>query len=352
MPSSGSAPPQSCDGKPLGRIASKITKPKSTGDQAFDAKKMLEHDAFVRIVDKMEKCPSVIMPLHGFMQTFDLTTFGSLAQKSPGQWTGDYRTIDRIPKGWISEFLVKRSIQLGMSALVSDKTIAELEQRSPDAIPTLFNFETQTMGTMMFPPDCRQREIASLVFTKRAEEVGNRLLALSKNGGFSTPGVVDYKKACFQLHFNDQGVVERITHVTGADSGPLPAHVQVTQAFSLMDNHLDHCARLVLGPAKYMVADFFREDAPFKRLMVQRKCKRLHEIAATVLAEQTALADATELTEVKESDRTLKPALKKRSEENLTKAKAKLQERQEERKKARTLILDGAANLPVLANQG
>eukprot|EP00969_Alexandrium_andersonii_P180811 7990333-Alexandrium_andersonii.AAC.1 len=213
----------------------------------MDAQKSIEFDCMVRIIDKMCKQPSIIVPLHGLMQSHDLEKVHSLASRvTVGSWTGQYKQLDRIPKSWTTEYLLSRAHFLGLN-VITHELLSKIEQDSMDALPMLFSFETQTVGAMAFPQQCSDKTICSKTFSKRAEQVGDRLKHLVLAGALGTEGKIDFGKGgCFTLKFAE-GKLSELKHCTGVVA-EVPSHVQITTAYTLVDNHLDHLARVELKP--------------------------------------------------------------------------------------------------------
>lgn len=334
----------------MSAIAAKLPKPRPTCNKLLDTRRSFEHSRFTRLVDKMAKYPKEIQPLHNFMMSDDLMNMNDIEPEAPGEWTGDYRSIDRIPRGWITEYLLWRARSLACDQVLSLNKLQALEESDPDSISMLFAYDTQTVGTMQFPKSLKLKAVATKAFARTADLVGNRLKGLANRGAFGTDDKISFMRGCFDLRFDLEGRCASIEHLpTNEVVNGLPTHISITNKYRLIDNHLDHLARVELLPAKFLLHELFPESARFRKLMVTKKFKGFAELADRCLAEfeqaQQAAADQT----VEESEAALEAAKQRRNIANLEQARAKLAERAEKRKQRRTMDLEPLEPAPAPA---
>jgi hypothetical protein len=340
-----SSPTSSCDGQPLAALAMKVPKVRLTGDLTTDTRKSIERDAFVRIVDKLSKYPQYIMHLHGIMLSQDLTADGSLAQPlGKLDWTGNYSNLSKIPKTWVAQYLMNRARALGVE--LTQTLLNKLEEESVDNLRVLFSFETQTTLTLSFPTPCHDKHIASKTFNSRAAQVGSRLKSFIQAGGISATGALDFSKGgCYELIFDEASArCVGVKHCTGEEAA-VPQHVLITPSFDLVDNHLDHLARVELPPCNYYLMDFFKAvtGCKFTQHIIKDKKGDLLKAMAQQIADQLAAGmDAKEKETVEEDKEVFKEVQQKKANMNLVKARTKLQEKKADRTARRTIKLGSA----------
>lgn len=131
----------------------------------------------------------------------------------------------------------------------------------------------------------------------------------------------------------------------------LPSHITISNRFKLIDNHCDHLARVELLPAKFYLADLFPSGAAWKQHMVTKRFKGLADLAEAQHEKHEEDERQQRDETVHESMVVLEEANKERAAQSLGKAREKLAERMENRKKRRTLKLApsdaGAAPAPI-----
>lgn len=98
----------SFDGKELSPLAKRVPMVKEKGNKAFDNKNKLNRKSMVKIIDAMCKRSKVVMPLVAYMESEDLEAEVPDTVDSEA-WKGGYKQIDRIPKGWVSSWLLMTS---------------------------------------------------------------------------------------------------------------------------------------------------------------------------------------------------------------------------------------------------
>lgn len=340
----------SADGMELSRLAKQVPKPRVTGDELIDAQRRIQHMYMVELIDVMAKKPETIMALHGLYKSHDLSMI-SQTKSAPASWTGKYKQVERLPKQWMSEFLLRRSKALNIDAIMTHKKLSDLAVADPDLIARLFYFDTQVVGTIALPAELNDQSVCSQVFHMRAVERGNRLKHFVEAGGLSTDGQLNFSTGgCFKLTFAATGDLTELRHCSGAIA-TVPDHIKITSAYRLVDNHLDHLSKVVNGPAKYSLSDFFDNTQPWKNHMVEtgKKFKRLASLATEVLQSIAQQEEASKNTFVGAESTVLEAATKKRRTDNLEKARAKLEEKKHARVRSRTLSLSEPAPLAPIA---
>lgn len=140
----------SFDGKELSPLAKRVPMVKETGNKAFDNNNKLSRKSMVKIIDAMCKRPKVVMPLLAYLESEDLEAEVPDIVDSEA-WKGGYKQIDRIPKGWVSSWLLKCAQNNDILKLLSESYLSTVAAQDSDGISILFAFVTQVIGTMAMP---------------------------------------------------------------------------------------------------------------------------------------------------------------------------------------------------------
>lgn len=338
----------SFDGAPLSKLANRVPGIKKTGVLVADNRLQMERSAMVKIIDAMCKQPKVIMPLFGYLEANDLQKEQEEVEKASRDsdaWRGGYKQIDRIPRGWKSEWLLQHAKAAKIDRIITADYLSKVALADSDGVSVIFAMATQLLGTMSVPePMQNDSRIMSLALTKRAESRGAYLTNFAKAGGFAAAQslmTLVGQHGCFRLKFTE-GYLSSVEHITGV-AGAVPAHLQrtITQEFALLDNHLDHAARLELAPSQYFLKDFFGGGAKFKEDIVAKGKKStflagLATVAANEIAAKDMMASSAE---VDGCDRVYQEVKKQQREAAMTKAREALQRKRTDRMVKRTFQL-------------
>lgn len=333
-----SVSPLSSDGAALSAAAKKIPAPKKTGDRNKDEQLERQRDALVWIVDRLTKRPGEIIPLQSFLITRDLEKETAVVQN--GSWTGNYRQLDRVPKDFMTKFLLRRAAETKV-AQFTPEYVKQLELADTMNIPTLFFMELQLPGSLTMPDAMQDESIAMQVFLKRARDVGGRLASMSAKGGLQH-GKLDFRKGgAYAIKF-EENIAMEISHIQG-DVAPVPKHCPISPEFVLTDNHFDFKALVQLHPSSHNLASFFKPDANFMKGIYTpgKKWCILRDMANTIAEaeEQRRANGSTSASEALMAAGVLKDASKERKQAQLVKARQVLEDRKEKRKQCRTIKL-------------
>ena len=329
------------DDSSLSKLARMVPRPLHTRDSVMDAKRLIEFNYQVQIIDAMQKHPDIIVPLHGLFMSHDLSAMSTSTSCSSSTWTGKYKQVDRLPKPWVAEFVLSRARANGLAKFVTADTLSELELHMPDAIPMLFSFVTQTIGSSTLPAECADQRVCSQVFVKRAEECGARLQHLFQNGGFTKKNIVQYSRGgCYALQFDDDGLLSELKHCSGAVA-KLPTHISIDRTFVLNDNHLDHLATISKSPLRFRLHELFADTETFKVGMIVpgKTYKRLQQLAEVVVSTLKKEESDRQESVVTEAPEVFEAAKKRRCTENMAKAREGLKNREKLRAAACTVTL-------------
>lgn len=232
------------DGKPLCDYAAKCPQlGKRCGDASKDKKLGQIRALLQRIVDQCVKNPAIVLPLHAELMLLDVNSFDISGE---GSWSGDYRTLERIPRDWKVSFLLALAKHHRLQVL-SKTFMGKVEMDDPENIPRLFEMCVQAPQSLGCPPQFSDESVASITLTERSTELGDRLKRFTAASGFLANGGLDLSKGCFSLSFDDAGRCVEIAHATGEKVNP-PAHVTITKSFVIKHNHLDYKATVELAP--------------------------------------------------------------------------------------------------------
>ena len=335
----------SCDSKALSPLAKKVPQVAKGGPKTLLKARTFQRDALVRIVDQLSKYPEYILPMEAAMKSEDLLfTINKGGAVASTDWTGEYKTLQHLPLSFKLQYLKFKAEELKLDGFALD-IFQKIQTVDPLEIHLLFSFDVQVHLSSWYPDGMSDAALATKLFSLRADEVGNRLGKLWEAGGLVVQGKVDYSKGgSFELEWPEKGDhASELTHCSGAKV-VLPAHAQISKDFVLVDNHLDHYARVELRqtpPIVWYLHTFFASTAPFKNLMqtTGKKFKRLSELSLQVLA-------TSELSFHEQVGKNLKEGADQAAKVNKTRATTKLQiahsrleANKEERKKRRTIKL-------------
>lgn len=324
----------SCDGEPLSSYAAKMPAAPKSGNVSIDRVRHMQRDAFQRIVDQLQKYPEYIMPIQSTLLSEDLLVENKVPDKN--DWTGEYTTLQRLPPGWKLEFLYKLAQKEGARIPYSK---LEAISKSTDLLDMLFGYALQYNVTLAFPSEMAERRVASIVLQRRAASVGKRLTHLCSEGAFATPGQVSFEKACFRLVKEGERVT-RIIHCSGVEA-LVPPHAPIDTSFRLIDNHYDHLARVEKKPSVYFLKVFFADDVGF-RIGMQTPGKNitgLQTLASSVAEELQAEETMKDQEVVAVNVEVAKSNAQETAKNNLAKARTKIDENQQARKRRRTIAL-------------
>lgn len=129
--------------------------------------------------------------MNNLMLCNDLDKLSNPGQKTADDaWTGDYKQVERLPRQWMSEYILHRAKKLQVDNLVTAETLTRIEEANSQGIPLLFYFETQLSGALAMPPVCSDqwpRVPSMLGVTKSAGACSSSSgLAASRKLGRST----------------------------------------------------------------------------------------------------------------------------------------------------------------------
>eukprot|EP00974_Lingulodinium_polyedra_P070090 6783022-Lingulodinium_polyedra.AAC.1 len=157
-------------------------------------------------------------------------------------------------------------------------------------------------------------------------------MSFHAKAGFSSD-VLNFKDCCFSLVFQEgQEKAHQIVHNRTGETVTIPDEITITSAFLIKDNHLDFAAMLHKKPSKYMMYEFFDDRAKFLQTMYTGKgYNGLKLLANGVRDEIQKLENEKAAQIVVDSDRVVAPAIKKRQEASLLKAREALKKQKADR---------------------
>lgn len=142
----------SYDGKELAPLARRVPQVKATGSVTTDTQLRMQRNAMINIIDAISKRPKLVMPLFAYLTANDLEADIPDAPQDADAWKGGYRQLDRIPRGWLSAWLLQYASRHEISTMLSEDYLCKLARADSDGINTIFFFATQLLGTMPPPP--------------------------------------------------------------------------------------------------------------------------------------------------------------------------------------------------------
>lgn len=334
----------SFDGQAWSKYAEKAPVARKTGNAAIDAAKDSQRHWKMIIVDAMEKTPAVIRPLFSALTTQDLVAaeaaMTATTTTSTTGWSGDYKSLARIPSEWKAQYLVRvTSGHEGFS--LTKALLTKMVQHDHEQVDHLSYFELQAKGTTSCLPSWSDEVVAKRVFETRGKEVGSRLLKMLSAGAISSSGVVNWMNGGAYTFRWTAGVATHIVHCSGEDCA-IPNHIRITSEFTMYDNYKDGLARVELLPANYMLWTLLPKDSPVvKRLALEKKKQTDPWARITTIVTQRLDAEreaaANELVQTNAS--LLDEVEKERKTQHMAKAREQLARATEARQKRRRINL-------------
>lgn len=331
------AKPMGFDGKVVCDFALKVPATKRTGEASRDQAAKLDRECMIRVIDQCLKDRRFIMPLHAFLMTCD----PAANTETNASWTGDYRSLERIPKGWVADFILNLAKGLGV-AIATRELLNKVEADDSANLGLLFMYLVQLPGAFVLPGAFSSSTVASMVLRERAKEVGDRLKLFVQNQGISPSGALQWGKGgCYKLRFDAAGKCDLITHVATDESIEPPSHVLVTSAYSLQDNHLDHKAAVFLSPVRHQLSEFFPQTARVRTTMycAGKKFQSIARLTDRVVTDLQTAEEERKKATIEGGDHILQEAVQTKAAASVEKARVAMSLKRKERVDKRTLKL-------------
>jgi hypothetical protein len=196
-------------------------KPKLTGIDEVDEKSKLIFRNKVKLMDLLCQNEDLVAGAVGWVEDkvmgVSLMKKSTSATKHVPNWPTTYIYMEKIPKYWRAEFMLKN---LGMFGLTS-KHLTDIDAAHPNGINEMFDFLLAFHPRTKIPRVCLDKEVMMSFFTERLSDMGRGtedwLHALTDS--FSTPPVLNWAKAgCYIVAKENPGLV--LKHVSGAKVPP------------------------------------------------------------------------------------------------------------------------------------
>lgn len=314
------------------KYASRFPKPTKTLSKTKGAQADIDRDYCIKVVDAMVANPALGAQLYGFIKKKD-----GEAPNQDERWNPTYMTLDRLGKSWCGAWLLEMQAANTPknSGKISEYMLNTLEKFSNQAIKMVFYFATATTESTYLPREALCKRVCARMLTARAALCGNRLPRIVQS--VLPSGDIDWLRAgCYHITWGDEGFATEIQHCSGTTVA-VPAHIRISSAFSLTDNHLDFSAKLSLAPAEYKLCDFFGKTGGPWPLALGKKAPEL-----TRLAEQGAEALEAETKSlhvgIHQAD-VLSTVKEERQNQAMAKLRTKLAENRELHKRRRVISL-------------
>lgn len=100
-------PAETSDGALFAPLAKRVARPNSSGNREVHTKRSFEHSCMTRIIDRIERTPTCF-PLYNFMLNTTMKSLDAACKKGNAEWTGEHKSLGRVPRSWMSELLIRR----------------------------------------------------------------------------------------------------------------------------------------------------------------------------------------------------------------------------------------------------
>eukprot|EP00959_Pyramimonas_sp_CCMP1952_P377088 7898307-Pyramimonas_sp.AAC.1 len=254
----------SFDGTPLSTLAQKVTKVRVTGNVKKD--NVLKSDRLhkIKVIDAMEKKPKICAHLATYIDQTDFDE-DAYEEKDETQWTGKYKSLGSLPDwfldGWLIDYGKKHKLKW-----LTAEYVCDLRGVSPETVVELVSFALQVIPSQGSPAPMAQQTVTTLMFDTRSDAIGNYLRVFFSRDEVPSPTqcLPEYGLyGCFRTDWDKDDYLVSVEHITGAEV-MVPKHLEkcITKSYTIKDNHMNHLARLVLGPSVHYLKDFFFEEYP------------------------------------------------------------------------------------------
>lgn len=193
-----------------------------------------------------------------------------------------------------------------------------------------------------------EKEIPSLMLSKRAAILGNRAARLGRMIDARTGQINSLDNCSCVLNWAD-GKVTSITYrttLTEEESTPVPSHTPIGDGFILKNPHLDYEAALEKPPARYLVHQLFLQGVGPNKFLLGKKATALQVLAQEALQDRIKAASPAT---VGAAD-VLTPSKAAKQSARIGHLKAKLQVASQAAKRRKTISLKGSAEAITLTS--
>lgn len=219
-------------------VALRVPKPKKTGNEMVDTSKDAERELLMVLIDNCIWDSSHIMPLHNLL----MKRLASGPQDTGGNSFDKVGLLYSLPEEFLAHFITSVS---DMSSL----DIVAAKRFDPEAVVIMCKFGLDLPAHLKLPRECMLKDFMMDLLMKRHSDIGSRLSKLKESGTWdASRNQLNFKdKGCYRLTWRD-GILRSVTHISGAVAELDAAKIQITRAYTMINNFSDRDAALLMEP--------------------------------------------------------------------------------------------------------
>jgi hypothetical protein len=221
-------------------LALKVPAVIKTNDPTIDTELESQRYALMTMIDDFVRLPDHILPMRAVLD-------GRKRKDSdPHRGVADcfkvVTTFSKLDEAWLAYWVTQHS-DLTLANLVAAK------RHDKDSTFILASLAAQVPASLKLKSHCRIKVVMYNVLEQRALACGTRIKTFKAQGGITADGAIDLKaRGCYTMDFDAEDRCINIAHVASGAFVVPAAHIVITKAFALINNHLDKEAAVVLKP--------------------------------------------------------------------------------------------------------
>lgn len=213
MASSSSASPSSADkrvstngvGMAISPFASRLAKPRKTGDAHTDTRRQVEHTGLQQLITILQAHPDLTLETLGIVQK----RVAALSQRAPADAETrfadkDCTSLGRLPAAWFLGW-----VQQHCGGALNDDLMSKMMRADSQAAEKLRAFSLQMSDGTRLPDVCKVQKLCARVFNHRHKEVASPLSAAWVEKAISVSGKIDWARGgcrgCSERQFSGGG---------------------------------------------------------------------------------------------------------------------------------------------------
>lgn len=224
----------------IAKVISALLKVATTGNEATDGDREANREMLITLITECLTDESHIMSLH----TALLKRKRSQTNENGPDLMEPFSILGRVPD----------ADRIDALAMISDSTAQDIisaKRQDAEADKQLLTFGLGLGPSVKVADELRIRPIFHAFVRARSKAMGDRLAKFKQSGGINaTTGALQWASDCYECHFSDKGVLDKVTHRGTGDIVTVPAWCKhVTPEWSLQNNWSDAQACLQIKPS-------------------------------------------------------------------------------------------------------
>lgn len=257
--------------KTLSPLAQKVPKVKPTADQHKFQQLQMERNQLVKIIDTLQKRPSLIMKTWSWLQD-EADGSNKSPASAPTTWPESYTYIGKLPKYWMAEMISRAT-----DNDISTSLLETMDSQNPEVVGQLFRMALQVSKNDPLPRAALDKRVCLRMCLSRYETVGKRLHGW-RTKYVSPNGTVNWLQGGVCCPVCVQGRIVQVRHL-GGDAVDVPDYLNISGVFQIRCAWDDAEATFTHGLAAYRIMDMFPEGSGPKKYKLGKKAVELKALA-------------------------------------------------------------------------